>query len=156
MTGAVEVSGTPPKEWRVAVGKAIAAVWHVDQTMGDFAIDEAWKDQRLAAMTPDEAAATYVAEERARLATGEASLLASGHVNALILWREAYIQEWTWLVHGECDFEDGAEWLSEMWRTRGAEDPVAVARSDFEEVFDADKREEYRRRRDAMEWKPPL
>lgn len=151
------MSETPPPEWRDAVGRAAAEAWHADQVQGDFFIMEAWKDARLSQLPPDEAAAACITLEKEREAAGDAKLLAEGHINACIIWRMGYIQEWTWLVHGECDFEadDGEQWLTDMWREKGGEHPAAVARADFETVFDAQKREEYRRRREASLWSPP-
>lgn len=148
----------PPPAWRDAVGNAAAAAWHADQVEGDLCINEAWKNPRLSKLPPTEAAAACVALEREREAAGDARLLAEGTVNACILWRMNYIREWTWLVHGECDFEadDGEQWLTDMWRERGDEDAAALAREDFEKVFDAAKREEYRCRREALLWKPPV
>jgi hypothetical protein len=151
------MSDAPPPAWRDAVGKAAAAAWHADQVEGDMCIERAWKDPRLSQLAPEEAAAACIAIEKEREAAGDAKLLAEGFINACIIWRMGYIQEWTWLVHGECDFEadDGEQWLTDMWHERGAEDPAAVAREDFEKVFDAGKRESYRVRREELLWRPP-
>ncbi len=140
----------PPPAWRDAVGRAAAAAWHADQVEGDMCISRAWSDPRLAALPPDEAAAACVALVKELEGAG-------GTISACNLWRMRYTQEWIWLVHGEYDFEaeDGEQWLTDMWRVRGHEDPVAVAWSDFEKIFDAEKREEYRRRREATLWAPP-
>lgn len=150
------MSAAPPPEWREAVGNAAVTAWHYDQIYGDLFIAQAWANPRLRDLPPSEAAALAVAEENANDLAGLAKLMTDKTLSALGIWRMGYIHEWTWLVMGECDFmnDDGDPWLTDLWRERGSEDPAAVARSDYEQVFDAAQHESYRMRREALLWTP--
>ncbi|MBI2724919.1 MAG: hypothetical protein HYX42_01585 [Polaromonas sp.] len=148
------MSDKPPTDWHTAAGFRLVKEWSGNNpAMIDATVYKLWKEERLRWLGGEKAVETWLSEQAIQEKAATASYIAQ--TPAYAQWAQAYAEKWNWLVCGECDTDGQLQRGMELWDMRHHEDPEAVAVEEFNESFDAEERERYKRINDARVWKPP-